>query len=67
MVRRLVHLSDESVQFVHARTIGGDGDGLCAGALVRERVERGDGFFAGAGFSGCDVDLGAAGLKETIS
>jgi len=55
MIRRLFHLSNESIQFVHARTIGGDGDGLRAGALVRERIEHGDGFFAGAGFSRCDV------------
>lgn len=55
MIRRLFHLSNKSIQFVHARTIGGDGDGLRAGALVRERIEHGDGFFAGAGFSRCDV------------
>ena len=66
MIRRLFHLSNESVQFIHARTIGGDGNGLRAGALVRERVERGDGFFAGTGFSGSDVDLGAASLEETF-
>lgn len=66
MVRCLFHFSNESIQFIHARTIGGDGDGLRAEALVRERVERGDGFFAGAGFSRCDVDFGAASLEKTI-
>lgn len=66
MICSLVHLSNESIQFVHARTIGGDGDGLRAGALVRERVERGDGFFTGTGFSRCDVDFGAASLEKTI-
>lgn len=66
MIGRFLHLCDESVQFVHARVIGGDGDGFRVGALVREGVEGGDGFFASVGFSGGYVDFGAAGLEEAV-
>lgn len=67
VVRRLLHLSDQPVQLVHARVVRGDGDGFCAGLLVGEGVEGIDGFVAGGGFAGGDVDLGAACLEESTS
>ncbi len=66
MVGSLAHLVDEPVQLVHARDIGGDGDGPRRGALVGEGVEGVDGLVAGAGLARGDVDFGAAGLEEAV-
>lgn len=66
MVGGLAHFMHEPVQLVHARDIGGDGDGARRGLFVGEGVEGVDGFIAGGGFAGGDVDLGAAGLEETV-
>lgn len=66
MVGSLAHFVDEPVQLVHARDIGGDGDGARRGALVGEGVEGVDGLVAGGGFAGGDVDFGAAGLEEAV-
>lgn len=57
MVRCLADLCHEAFDFLDARAVGRDGDGLGTGAFVGERVERCDGFVAGFGFAGGDVDF----------
>jgi hypothetical protein len=66
MVRRLPYFGHQSVQLVHAGAVGWYGDSLRAGPLVRQVVQRGDGFVAGILLAGGDVYLGAAGLEETV-
>lgn len=57
MIRRLLHLLNESVQFRNLRVIGRNGDGLRAGSLVGQGIEGRDGFIAGLGFARGDVDF----------
>lgn len=57
VVRRLADLCHEAFDFLHARAVGGDGDCLRTGAFVGEGVEGCDGFVAGFGFAGGDVDF----------
>ncbi|KAG2014611.1 hypothetical protein GB937_006573 [Aspergillus fischeri] len=53
----LLNLGDKSVQVVHARVVGGDGNGYRAGTFIGEGIQGGDGLIAGFGFTGGDVDL----------
>jgi hypothetical protein len=57
MIRRLLHLLDQSFQLRNLRVIGRYGNGLCAGSLVREGIEGRDGFIASLAFTRCDVDF----------
>ena len=62
---RLADLGDEPLDLGGLGGVGGDGDGLGAGALVGEGVEGGASGGAGVGFAGGDVDFRAAGLEES--
>ena len=64
VVGRLLHFLHQPFHVGDLGGVGGDGDGLGAGALVGEGVERGAGGVAGGGFAGGDVDFGAACLEE---
>lgn len=66
MISRLAHFGDQSVQLVHTGAISWHGDGLSAGPLVRQGVQRGDSFVAGILLAGGDVHLGTTGLQEAI-
>lgn len=63
-IRVLLHLFNQSLNFSGFCEVGGDGDGF---AVSGEFVESCAGFFAGFLLSGCDEDLGAAGLGEPES
>lgn len=65
MVGRLAHFVDEMLDALELGGVGRDRDGPCAWLEVGEGVERGDGFGAGVGLAGGDVDFGGAGLEET--
>jgi hypothetical protein len=51
LVRVLLHLFHQSLDFTGLGKIGGDGDGF---AVAGESVEGSAGFFAGLCFAGCD-------------
>lgn len=64
MIRVLLHLLDQSLDFARLCDIRRDRDGFAVG--VGEGVEGCDGFFAGFGFARGDEDFGAAGLGEAV-
>ena len=66
MVCRLGDLGDQPLDLRGLGRVRGDGDGLGAGALVRQRVKRGARGRAGVGLARRDVYLGAAGLEESV-
>jgi len=66
MVRCLAHLLDQRLHTSECRAISWHGDGFGTGREVRKLVQGCDGFFAGGGFAGGDVDFGGAGLKKAI-
>ena len=64
VVRALAYLRHQLLDLGELGAVGGDGDGFCSRAFVRQGVEGGASFVAGRGFAGCYVDFGTAGLEE---
>lgn len=58
----LPHLLDQSLNLTGLRNVGGNGDGF---AVAGKGVQGGACLLAGLLFTGCDEDLGAAGLSES--
>lgn len=65
MVGRFGYFGREALNLGKLGKVGRDGDGLGAGALVGECVQRGDGFITGVGFAGGNINFGTASLHQT--